>query len=566
MKKELYNHIESPIWIKNRDNKISFINESFKKIFDVKDVRFQEHFEFFSSLIRLRSPQIIVLNGREYVNKIISKEEDFENIVNILVDLGEVKEKTESNNDNHVLRTIIDNIPKLIFYKDKDLKYLGINQACQNFYNSRGVYDIIGKNDLDFPLEREVVEACYRHDKQVLEGRKTLYIEEGVLLEGHSERSYFQTVKTPIINDKDEVEGLVGIVFDITEHKNIEKKLREISYLDKLTNLYNRACFDEKIRELTERKQFPIGIITGDVNGLKIVNDTIGHVQGDELLKSMANIFKKVSRDQYFVFRWGGDEFVTLIPNASEEMCQDYINQVEEMCRQSNDEFFKLSIAQGYAMLTENDKIDDVLRESDNKVYRRKIMQNKSVRASVMATLNKNLQLKNIETEEHTERVSNYCKKIGEDMKLDHETLEQLVLVAKSHDIGKIGIPEEILLKSEKLTPDEYEIMKTHSERGYRFALLIPELSHVARGILTHHERWDGKGYPLGIAGEEIPLTARIVAVVDTFDEMTHDRVYSKARSREEAIAEIINGSGKHFDPDIVDIFCKVMKQENDGD
>lgn len=566
MKKELYNHIESPIWIKNRDNKISFINESFKKIFDVKDVRFQEHFEFFSSLIRLRSPQIIVLNGREYVNKIISKEEDFENIVNILVDLGEVKEKTESNNDNHVLRTIIDNIPQLIFYKDKDLKYLGINQACQNFYNSRGVYDIIGKNDLDFPLERDFLEACYRHDKQVLEGRKTLYIEEDVLLEGHSERSYFQTVKTPITNDEGEIEGLVGIVFDITEHKNIEKKLREISYLDKLTNLYNRAYFDEKINELTTEKQFPIGIITGDVNGLKIINDTIGHVQGDELLKSVADIFKKVSKDQYFVFRWGGDEFVTLIPNASEEMCQDYMNQVEEMCRQSNDEFFKLSIAQGYAMLTKTDKIDDILRESENKVYREKILQNKSVRTSVMATLKKNLQLKNIETEEHTDRVAKYCKRIGKAMKLDHETLEQLVLIAKSHDIGKIGIPEEILLKSEKLTPDEYEIMKTHSERGYRFALLIPELSHVTRGILTHHERWDGKGYPLGIAGEEIPLTARIVAVVDAFDEMNHDRVYSKARSREEAIAEIINGSGKHFDPDIVDIFCKVMKQENDGD
>lgn len=564
MKKELYDHIECPIWIKDRNNNISFINESFKKIFNVKDVALQEQLELFSNLSQLKSPQTIVINGKEYINKIISKEDDFENIVNILVDLGEVKEKTESNNDNNVLRTIIDNIPEVIFYKDKDLKYLGINQACQNFYNSRGVYDIIGKNDLDFPLEREFVEACYSHDKQVLEGRKTLYIEEDVLVEGQSERSYFQTVKTPIINDEGEVEGLVGIVFDITEHKNIEKKLREISYLDKLTNLYNRACFDEKIRELTEKRQFPIGIITGDVNGLKIVNDTIGHIQGDELLKSMADIFKKVSKDQYFVFRWGGDEFVTLIPNASEEMCQDYINQVEEMCRQSNDEFFKLSIAQGYAMLTETDKIDDVLRESDNKVYREKIVQNKSVRASVMATLNKNLQLKNIETEEHTQRVAEYCKKIGEAMNLDHETLEQLVLVAKSHDIGKIGIPEEILLKSEKLTPDEYEIMKTHSERGYRFALLIPELSHVARGILTHHERWDGRGYPLGIAGEEIPLTARIVAVVDAFDEMTHDRVYSKTRSREEAIAEIINGSGKQFDPDIVDVFCKIMKQETD--
>lgn len=120
MEKELYNHIECPIWIKDRSNKISFINESFKEIFNVKDVALQKQLELFSNLSQLKSPQTIVINGKEYINKIISKEDNFENTVNILVDLGEVKEKTESNKDSNVLRTIIDNIPELIFYKDKD--------------------------------------------------------------------------------------------------------------------------------------------------------------------------------------------------------------------------------------------------------------------------------------------------------------------------------------------------------------------------------------------------------------------------------------------------------------
>lgn len=562
MEKEFYNHIECPIWIKNSENQITFINRSFKQLFNVIDIASSGHLNLFSELIQLTSTQTIVLNGVKYINKVISKQDDIENVVNILVDLGEELEKTEFNHDRSILRTVIDNIPELIFYKDNQLNYIGMNKACEKFYQSRGIYEVIGKNDLELPLEKEFIESCYNHDKQVLEGRKTLYIEEDAPVAEGDGRAYYQTIKTPIINEKDEVEGLVGIVLDITEHKNIEKRLRDISYLDKLTNLYNRAYFYEKIQELSLNRQFPIGIITGDVNGLKIVNDTIGHVQGDELLKSVASVYKKVSQDNYFVFRWGGDEFITIIPNATEEKCNAFMEAVRMNCHQSEHEFFHLSIAQGAALLNEHDTINDALKESEDKVYREKILQNKSVRASIMSTLNKTLQIKNIETEEHTNRVANYCAKIGQALRLENEILDQLALVAKLHDIGKIGIPDEILLKPTKLTPEEYEIIKTHSEKGYRFALLLPELSHIARGILTHHEHWDGKGYPLGISGHEIPLTARIVSVVDAFDAMTNDRLYSKAKSHKEALQEIIKCSGTQFDPEIVNVFSQIITQE----
>ena len=129
------------------------------------------------------------------------------------------------------------------------------------------------------------------------------------------------------------------------------------------------------------------------------------------------------------------------------------------------------------------------------------------------------------------------------------------------HDIGKIAIPEHILLKSEALTDSEFEVIKTHSEKGYRLALLLPEFSHIARGILTHHERWDGTGYPLGLKGDEIPLIARIVSVVDSFDAIISDKVYSKRRSKEEAIEELRRCSGKQFDPNIVEVFCKVISK-----
>lgn len=562
MEKELYNSIECPIWIKNRNNQITFINKTFQEIFNITDIKTGDQLNLFSQLVKLKSPQIIRLNEKEYVNKMISKQDEVENIVNILVDLGERKEKNEFDHDRSILKTVIDNIPELIFYKDNQLRYIVMNKACETFYTSRGVHEVIGRNDLELPLEREFIESCYNHDKQVLEERKTLYIEEDAPIAGSNERSYYQTIKTPIINDQGEVDGLVGIVLDITQHKSIEKKLRDIIYLDKLTGLYNRAYFYEKIQELVSNKQFPIGIITGDVNSLKILNDTIGHIQGGELLKSIAAVYKKVSRDQYFVFRWGGDEFITIIPNATKEKCETFMEEVRKNCHQSENEFFQLSVAQGASLLNEHDNIDNILQESEDKVYREKILQNKSVRTSIMSTLNKTLQVKNIETEEHTNRVANYCQKIGQALDLENDILDQLVLVAKLHDIGKIGIPDEILLKPSKLTPEEYEIMKTHSEKGHRFALLLPELSHIARGILTHHERWDGKGYPLGISGHEIPLTARIVSIVDAFDAMTNDRVYGKTKSREEALEEIIQCSGTQFDPDIVAIFSQIINEE----
>ncbi|MGL5328499.1 MAG: HD-GYP domain-containing protein [Peptostreptococcaceae bacterium] len=192
--------------------------------------------------------------------------------------------------------------------------------------------------------------------------------------------------------------------------------------------------------------------------------------------------------------------------------------------------------------------------------YKQKILNGKSLTKSMLYTLESNLQLKNIETKEHTERVHDYCLKLGEKLNLDEETIEELLLVAKFHDIGKIGVSESILLKKGKLTEDEYEIMKTHSEKGYRLTLLIPELSHISRSILTHHERWDGKGYPLGLREEEIPLIARIVCVVDAYDAMTNNRVYSKKVEKSKAIKELKRCSGTQFDPYIVKVFCDMIE------
>lgn len=169
---------------------------------------------------------------------------------------------------------------------------------------------------------------------------------------------------------------------------------------------------------------------------------------------------------------------------------------------------------------------------------------------------------KSRETEEHAERLKDYCYAVGKKLKLSDTELDELNLLAILHDIGKVEINESILQKPGFLTPKEWEEMKKHPEIGFRIAQNTPELAGVAKYILLHHERWDGRGYPQGLKGEEIPLLCRILAVTDAYDAMTQDRVYRKALSRDEAIDEIKTKRGIQFDPVVVDVFLEILTEE----
>jgi len=158
----------------------------------------------------------------------------------------------------------------------------------------------------------------------------------------------------------------------------------------------------------------------------------------------------------------------------------------------------------------------------------------------------------------HAERMSEMCYIIGFRLGLSTEQLQNLDRLALLHDIGKIGIPDNILFKPGPLTDEERDTMKTHPEKGFKIAQTSPELSGIANLILTHHERWDGRGYPLGLKGDEIPLESRILAVVDTYDVFTHERPYKLAKTREEALQEIEANAGSRFDPQVVHEFLKV--------
>jgi diguanylate cyclase (GGDEF)-like protein/PAS domain S-box-containing protein len=356
-------------------------------------------------------------------------------------------------------------------------------------------------------------------------------------------------------------EGIIFIGIDITERKKAEENIRYLSYHDKLTGLKNRAYFDELIEKPFGLSQYPISVMIGDLNGLKLTNDIFGHYEGDKLLIEMAKILKGACGDQAIISRWGGDEFAILLLNCSESSVEMVLKRIMQEVMEQNGSQIKFSIALG-AVTVENSEINliQALKDAEDKMYRNKLLESRSFRNMMVTSLEKTLAEKSHETEEHTKRVRQTCLKIGKAIGLTEEKINELGLLATLHDIGKIAIPERILNKPGPLDEEEMSIMQTHCEIGCRIAQASPELSHIAGAILSHHERYDGKGYPQGLKGEEIPIICRIINIVDSFDVMTHDRIYKKAITYQEAEKELLRCSGTQFDPDLVKKIVDVFK------
>ena len=185
-----------------------------------------------------------------------------------------------------------------------------------------------------------------------------------------------------------------------------------------------------------------------------------------------------------------------------------------------------------------------------------------SSKSALVRTLMNALEAKDYLTEGHAERMTENAIKLGEHLKLETHTIDQITLLTKFHDIGKVGIPDDILKKPGALDEKEWKIMKTHTTIGQRISSVSAELKPISDLILLHHEKWDGSGYPMGLSGDAIPIECRILALVDAFDAMTNDRPYRKALSFDDAINEIIKCKGSHFDPELVDIFLEILSNK----
>ena len=370
-----------------------------------------------------------------------------------------------------------------------------------------------------------------------------------------------------IFSEKGELLAIEGLMIDITNRKIRELDVEYLQDHDNLTGVKNRIFFEETKKRIDKSGLLPVSLIIGDINGLKIINDALGHETGDRIIKKTAELFLSCCRESDTLSRTGGDEFSILLPDTDEPTAGHIYWKIMQVCESYNktieNVLMHINVSLGYATKDMSDiSIDSTEKLAEEYMNKRKVFQKKSLHSAIVSSIKSTLNSKSQDTNEHAERLSDITIKIGRRIHLPQIDLDELQLFSALHDIGKISVSDQILNKPGKLNPDEWAQMKRHSEIGYSIAIATAELMPIASYILSHHEHWDGSGYPEGISGTKIPLASRILAIADAYDAMTQDRVYRKSIGKEAALEEIRRNSGAQFDPSLVDVFFEIIAED----
>jgi diguanylate cyclase (GGDEF)-like protein/putative nucleotidyltransferase with HDIG domain len=342
---------------------------------------------------------------------------------------------------------------------------------------------------------------------------------------------------------------------------NVEQ-IKYLSYHDSLTGLYNRLYFEENLINVDKDENLPISIIFGDVNGLKLTNDIFGHTTGDELLNKSAEILKKTCRSMDVVARMGGDEFAVILPKTDEHAVKKIIERVKSELSKDHIGAIKCSMSLGSCTKSSEDQdIVGIMGFAEEMMYKDKTINRDNVNSELINTIIKTLHSNYPREKVHSENVS----KLSSDLALAMELPENEVHMVKEagflHDIGKIAVKDEIINNKYLLNTNESKEIKQHSLAGYRILNLFEETKDLAEAVISHHEKWNGTGYPNGLKGEEIPAMARIISIAETYDVFTNP-IYNISMTKGEALLEIKKYSGINYDPNITEIFIKMMTEK----
>ena len=386
-----------------------------------------------------------------------------------------------------------------------------------------------------------------------------------ILIAKNGSEKLIEDSAAPIFGKDNLISGVVIVFRDYTEKWEKLKKIEYINFHDDLTGLYNRRFFEEELLRLDTNRNLPLSIIMGDVNGLKLINDSFGHKVGDELLITCADAIKSACREDEIIARLGGDEFVIIISKTSDAQIEGIIDRIKSNLLNYRVSGLPVSVSFGFGTKISNEQdIHRILRESEDYMYRSKLFESLSMRSKTVEIISKTLFEKNDRELLHSKRVSKLCELLALKMGYDEDHIAFLKTTGLMHDIGKIAIEEIILNKAGKLTVNEYNEIKKHPEIGYRILSSVSEFSEAAIHVLQHHEKWDGTGYPKGLKGEEISVDARIIALADVYDAITSYRTYRNALSKDDAIVEIKSCLGTQFDPEIGSIFIELLFENTD--
>ena len=467
--------------------------------------------------------------------------------------------KTSEHDSREYSESIINTIREPLIALDQDLRVITASHSFYKFFKVKAretigklIYDL-GNKQWDIPKLRELLEDILpkkitfndfeiEHDFATI-GKHVMLLNARQIQRGSGEEQI-----------------ILLVIEDITARKMIENKVIYQNFHDHLTGLYNRRFFEEELIRLDAKRQLPLSIIMGDLNGLKLINDTFGHPEGDRLLKEAAEILKGACRSDDILARWGGDEFVVLLPKTSNTDSEEIVQRIKKECIKSIKQKIPLSLSLGMATKIETKQhIDKIIKDAENTMYKNKLIERESDASSIIFALEQTLYEKSNETMEHAFRIKGNAIKLGKSIKLASNQLDELSLLSSLHDIGEVAVHETILLKESKLSEEEWAVIKKHPGIGFNIAQSSPQIIYIAKFILACHENWDGSGYPQGLVGDAIPIVSRIIFICDAYDVMTSERLYKKAMGKDDAIKELKRCAGTQFDPVLVDKFIEII-------
>lgn len=335
--------------------------------------------------------------------------------------------------------------------------------------------------------------------------------------------------------------------------------------IDNLTGLMNISAFNDDINtDAFDVKNHICSVAVFYIINLPKINRDKGRSEGDNQIRLLVRTILTNMPHDCLVYRGYDAEIVVVCPDLNE---QDMNKHIKKVIKSSNE-----AVVYGVASTTdsfvhadippENVSVQDVLNEAELDLNIKKMLTNESSRSESLSSLVRALEQVDQDTEEHVKRTRKMGIALGKRLGLSDTQLSALELLCLLHDIGKIAVPLDILNKPGKLTDAEWEALRSHPVKGYQIAIAAKELRPIAACIKYHHERWDGRGYPSQLKGEEIPVLSRIISIVDAYDAMVNDRCYRRALSPQVAMQEIKDNAGTQFDPQIAEIFLQLLSDK----
>jgi diguanylate cyclase (GGDEF)-like protein/PAS domain S-box-containing protein len=535
---------------KNSDATKKYIGKQVKKDGSIIDI------EASSIILEIDGESLLIATTRD-ITKDLKHESD---LLKAKKTLKEQKKKLEIQN-NQLIKSvnrnnaIVNVLPDMLFIYDRQGNLLDCQtNDSSNLIEKKEIF--IGKNLRDV-LPNPIYKKAIKSIEKTLSNDSVESFD--YCLNFNGKKKHFETRMV-----KSETEEVLAIIRDITSRKKEEELIMKLSYRDQLTGLYNRQYFDQYLIDLEEESYLPISIIMLDVNGLKLTNDAFGLLVGDQLLMRVSEIILELCPENATIARIGGDEFAIVIKDMTNEDSERLVDQIYERVNNEKVENVIVSVSIGWeSRINFEASLRDIYIKAENHMFRKKLSESQSMRHQTIKAIVESLNEKNKREKEHSEHVSVLAGKTAKAMGLSDQKVKEIQMTGLLHDIGKIAIREKLLNKKGKLTTEEYEEIKRHPESGYQILKSVDAYSSIAEDILSHHERYDGLGYPKGLKGKEIPLVARIISIADAYDAMVSNRSYRMGMTQEAALKEIIEHAGTQFDPIISEIFVAMMKEEN---